>query len=296
MDDSASDPSLFLRLADKGRNSWWRYLITIVLAILVQTIVIAIVAVALNAKGLAPDKLVSSVMNPRHPVLFYANVALSFGGLLLGFIVGGAWLHRKSFADYVGRWRASAFALGFGVWLLVLLIDVAVDYGLRPGSFHISGAAFNPWIALLISLSLAVQTFAEEFIFRGYVTQGLLKIIRRPLPTGIISGLIFGALHIPNGWPQAASATVFGVGLALLAIRTGGLAFGYGMHLINNAFGAVVVVAGGDVFAGSPGLVMQNGPDMIAVDLAVVAVALIVIISAAYRRPPARPTVEMASH
>ena len=43
-------------------------------------------------------------------------------------------------------------------------------------------------------------------------------------------------MHIPNGWPQFANAVLFGVLTALIAIRTGGIAFTYGMHLVNNLF------------------------------------------------------------
>ncbi len=76
---------------------------------------------------------------------------------------------------------------------------------------------------------------------------------------------------------------MLGIGLALIAIKTGSLAFGYGLHLINNIFGAVVVVSGGDVFKGAPGLIMQNTPDLMAFDVGVVAVALTLIVAATYR-------------
>ena len=289
MDQTTTNQTVFQTLADKGRHSWWRYLVTVLLAFLVQAIVLIGGVITGVAVGFPADTLAKSIQDPGQPVLFFSAIGLSFAGLLAGFSLGGMWLHKKSFADYVGRWRFRGFALGFAVWLVVLLIDVAIGYVLRPTAFRISGAVFNPAMTGLICASLAVQTFTEEFIFRGYISQGLLKLIRRPLPTAIVSGLIFGALHIPNGWPQTASATMLGIGLTLIAIRTGSLAFGYGLHLINNVFGAVIVVSGGDVFKGSPGLIMQNAPDLIAVDVGVVAVALVVIVAATYRRGAARP-------
>jgi len=54
-------------------------------------------------------------------------------------------------------------------------------------------------------IGAAIQTFAEEFVFRGYLTQGLLVATRRTIPTVLISGALFGAMHIPNGLPQGPS-------------------------------------------------------------------------------------------
>jgi len=276
--------SKFLALAEKGRHSWWRYLVTVLLAFAVQTLVVIIGAIILIATGFPPDKLMTAAQDPGQPILFFSTVGLSFAALLLGFVLGGAWLHKKPISDYLGAWSWSGFAAGFGAWLIVLLVDVAIGYVLHPDGFTFSGAGIIPAVAAVTCLSLAVQTFTEEFIFRGYITQGLLKLFKRPIPAAIISGLIFGAFHIPNGWFQAASATLLGIGLALIAIKTGNLAVGWGLHLINNVFGAVIVVSGGDVFKGAPGLIMQNTPDLNGLDLGVVAVALVIIVGVIYRR------------
>lgn len=278
--------SLFQALADKGQNRWWRFLLATVLAFVVQTVVGVIAAIALVAAAFPPEKLAGSIMKPNDPVVFYAGMGVLFGGLLLGFVLGGAWLHKKTFGDYVGRWSLAAFMAGVALWLVVLIADAGLGYLVHPDAFRLSDVAPAPQIALLIAVSLAVQTFTEEFIFRGYITQGLLKAFRRPLPTAIVSGLIFGGMHIPNGWPSAASATMLGVALALIAIRTGGIGFGFGLHFINNLFGALIVVAGGDVLAGSPGLILQDSKPLIGLDLAVVAVGLAVLVAGVYRRGP----------
>jgi hypothetical protein len=55
---------------------------------------------------------------------------------------------------------------------------------------------------------------------------------------------------------------------AYIAIRTGGIAFTWGLHLINNLFGAVFVVSASDVFNGTPGLFTQSTPNLIWLDVA----------------------------
>ena len=89
--------------------------------------------------------------------------------------------------------------------------------------------------------------------------------------------------------PQWANATLFGLVTALIAIRTGGIAFTFGMHLINNLFGAVVVVSAGDVFNGAPGLWTQTTPGLMWWDvvLGVVLLALPAWVVLRPRRPTA---------
>jgi membrane protease YdiL (CAAX protease family) len=131
-----------------------------------------------------------------------------------------------------------------------------------------------------------VQTLTEEWIFRGWLTQALLLATKRPAPTALLSGVLFAALHIPNGWPQAASALVFGVVTALIAMRTGGIAFTWGMHVVNNLFGAAVVVSANDVFKGAAGLITQNTPRLQWADVAAELIGLGLMLALAWRLAP----------
>jgi len=116
--------------------------------------------------------------------------------------------------------------------------------------------------------------FAEEFIFRGYLTWAILLTLKKPL-LAAVSGLLFGALHIANGVPQAINALLFGIICSLIAIRMGGIALTSGIHMINNCFGAVMAVSARDVFKGSSGFVAQNAPQLMWWDLGLSSLALI---------------------
>jgi membrane protease YdiL (CAAX protease family) len=199
-----------------------------------------------------------------------------FGLLLLCFIAAVRLLHAKHFGDIVGAWSWRRLLTGAGVWLVVCLVAVLVDYLIQPSGFSNTAGGATLTLAFWAVPSLLVQTFTEEFIFRGYVTQGLLLATRRPMVTAVLSGLAFATLHIPNGWPQAASAAAFGLITALIAMRTGGIAFTFGLHLVNNLFGAVIVVSANDVFRGSPALITQATPHLMWLDATVPFVALLV--------------------
>jgi hypothetical protein len=60
-----------------------------------------------------------------------------------------------------------------------------------------------------------------------------------------------------------------------MAIRTGGLALGWGLHLANNLFGGIVVVSTGDVFKGAHGLFQQSTPGLDVFDFVFAVAALL---------------------
>ena len=101
---------------------------------------------------------------------------------------------------------------------------------------------------------------------------------------------MFGSVHLsnPNGLLSAASAATFGIATSLIAIRLGSLSFGYGMHLVNNVWGAVVVVSSDDVFKGAPAIFSQHTTGLDWSDVGIEAVCLAVVTTLVYvrTRPP----------
>jgi membrane protease YdiL (CAAX protease family) len=185
-----------------------------------------------------------------------------------------ALVQKKRPGDVIGVWRWPLYFWGLGVWIGVQCVLALIDVLIAPRGFALSATEATAPLALSALLGLVVQTFSEEFLFRGYVTQGILLALKKPLPAAIVSGVLFGAMHIPNGTIQAINAAVFGIVCSLIAIRTGGIALTCGIHLANNWFGAVVLVSTGDVFKGSPGLVTQNTPQLMWWDLCLGILAL----------------------
>lgn len=278
--------STYLEHAARGRNTWWRYVAGFVLALVLAVVIGLAIMIPLQLTGLMGD-FSGFLMDPTNPVPFYLSNGAIFLLLGLGFVLAARWLHGKRFTDLLGRWRWRDYGVGLLIWTGVVTAISLIDYLIAPTGFRFLGGAGLAAVLPAALVGLALQTFAEELVFRGYLTQGLLLAFRRPLPAALISGLLFGAMHIPNGWPHAASATVNGVVMALISIRTGGIAFTSGMHLANNLFAAVVVVSANDAFKGSPGLFSQNTPHLMWADVALGTLALVVLCVVILRRKPA---------
>jgi membrane protease YdiL (CAAX protease family) len=230
-----------------------------------------------------------ALSDPRQTAPYFTMVTVTFGVVLLGVWAAARLIQGKSFGDIVGRWRWGLVAKGFGVWLVVVVLSVLADFLLRPQGFTPSPDLRAPGFILWVAPALAIQTFAEEFVFRGVITQGLVRAFKRPWVACLVSGLIFGAAHIPNGAPSAISATVLGVVLAYMALETGGLALGWGLHLVNNLFAGIVVVSSSDVFHGAHGLIYQNTPGLEGFDVAFNVAAPLAVAWLLLRRPAGRP-------
>jgi len=277
----------FLEFARRGRTQWWCYVLAPILAMVIWVGLIVVAFVPAFIGHLIPADFDTLARDPSHPVFFYGFTGLIFGGLVLAFTGAVRIVHGKRFMDIVGAWSWRRMGFAAGLWLVVCIVCALVDYVVSPSGFHLTFGPQTATLAMIAIPSLAVQTFCEEFIFRGYVTQGLLLATKRPLVTAVISGLIFGAMHIPNGAPEAANAVLFGIVTALIAIRTGGLAFTYGLHLVNNLFGAIIVVSAGDVLHGSPGVITQVTPNLMWLDVGAACVAFALVWWLVASRPAA---------
>jgi membrane protease YdiL (CAAX protease family) len=197
-----------------------------------------------------------------HPVAFMCLTGLSFGIVLASAAAAFALVQRKRFGDITGTWSWRRFALGAAICTGLSVLSAAADYTLAPRGFSLTAGSTTWAFVAAAALALCVQSFTEEFIFRGWLTQGLLLATRRPALASAGSGLLFGSLHLSNGVPQAVSAAFFGFVTSLIAIRTGGIALTFGLHFANNLFGAVAVVSSDDVFHGLPAVITQRTPQL----------------------------------
>jgi sodium transport system permease protein len=93
----------------------------------------------------------------------------------------------------------------------------------------------NVGVGLLVFAVMPAIT--EEIAFRGYILSGL----QRTYKTGtaiVLSALLFGILHVLLSlFVQLFGATLLGLVIGLIAIRTGSLWPGVLFHFINNALG-----------------------------------------------------------
>lgn len=269
----------YLVFAARGRNSWWRYIVSLATACSVAIVLYAVMLACLSAARLIPRDFASYLQVPRDPAIFFAGMAMAFGALLAGFLAAIGVIQNKEVHDVIGRWSWAMVLRGAAIWGAAQVILILIDFLIAPQGFSFIFTAQTAVLAVFALAGLSIQTFAEEFIFRGWLTQGLLLATKRPLAAAALSGLAFGLLHVRSGVPQTIQAIAFGIVCSLIAIRTGGIAFTFGLHLVNNYFGAVIFETGADIFRGSPGVVALNMPQLVWPDLGLTVAALIAVLT-----------------
>ena len=161
-------------------------------------------------------------------------------------------LHKRSFAETVNgtrKVRIKRCFIGAAVWGILLVIFFLIDYLIDTENFRLQFnlSAFIP--LLFISLiMLTIQSTSEEFLFRGYLTQGVAGWTKSRWLAILIPALLFGLVHSFNPeikefgfWIAMPQYVFLGLLFGLISVLDDGIELAIGMHVINNVLGALLV-------------------------------------------------------
>lgn len=153
-------------------------------------------------------------------------------------------------------------ALVFAVPVLATVL-----YGLWNGELvrsHVALGTFLAWLPATLLL-FALQSAAEELLFRGYLAQGVQVIFRRTLVTVLLTALLFTAAHegsdIRAVWAQRADILATALFLSWTTLRFGRLEAAMGVHIANNILFACFVGGGAGGMLDFPGLTERIDPN-----------------------------------
>jgi len=173
----------YIEQAYKGKNEWWRYLLAIVTIFVGWQFlgVIPLFIVAFNQSDNLGE-LMSSSQNAFADLGIDSNLYLFV--MLLTFVFGLVFLlfavkkiHLRSIRSLITSrdkvdWNRVLF--GFGIWFLLSLLSLVVDYSLYP-EHYVYNFKPEPFLILVVItiLLMPLQTSFEELLFRGYLMQGI---------------------------------------------------------------------------------------------------------------------------
>lgn len=147
---------------------------------------------------------------------------------------------RKSLRIRMPHWTTLPLAVLLGITLhpMYMMLAKWITYtypiseqamaAMKPFTEQISAA---PWGTVLILMAL-VPAICEELAFRGFIFGGLVRQ-RGRLRAVIITALMFGISH--GVLQQSIAATIMGVLLGWISLRTGSVLPGMLIHFTNNA-------------------------------------------------------------
>lgn len=218
---------------------WPQMVVAVFGALMISVIGILIVA--------AIDPSVSAEHQAdRSPGSLLAVQAFLDFGFLLAAIIASAFANRARLGEALRRLGLRSFGPRILLTILIAIVAYAVVAIVVTGIFsphqedvakNLGAGDHSPLSITIIAgiLVVPVAAFCEEMFFRGMLFGGLRQSM--PLwPAALISGLIFGLLHLTAGdLGVALQLTLFGVILAWAYERSGTLWAPMTLHLINNA-------------------------------------------------------------
>lgn len=250
---------MFIAQAYKGLHDWWRYIVGIIIAIAGVFIFSAPHLIAIGIKTiqgsvdhtrLDDQNYILTMFESNLNLLF---ILLPFAGGLLALFLAVKYLHKQSLISLTTTrakidWKRFWFAFLF--WGIVSSGLVLIDYYMTPEDYVVN---FNlqPFLILCVIAIILVplQTSFEEYLFRGYLMQGIGVVAKYKIVPLIVTSLIFGLLHIANPEVDKLGPIIMvyyigtGLFLGILTLMDDGLELALGFHAANNLFTALLVTA-----------------------------------------------------
>ena len=177
-------------------------------------------------------------------------LTLPFALVFFGLIFHINKVHRRPVSTiFTGKekfnWKRTFFSFGlvFVILALSLLVQSWFSLDLK---FQFDIQKFLP-LLLVSVIMLSIQTTCEEVIFRSYLLQGLKNRLGSNKAAVLISGIMFGAIHVGNPEIQVIGYHILiyyiavGIFLGLITLFDNGMELAIGYHAANNIFAAIVV-------------------------------------------------------
>jgi len=158
------------------------------------------------------------------------------------------------------------FFIAFSWWSLMVLAVTGIELLLHKNFQLVFNAQKFFTLCLLSIILLPLQTSSEELVFRGYILQGIKKRTGSILSSILISGCMFGMMHISNpeiakiGYHILIYYIIVGVVLGAIAFYDSGLELSLGFHAANNLITALLITADWQAFQTDAIIVDSNPP------------------------------------
>jgi membrane protease YdiL (CAAX protease family) len=265
--DTPQPYALLMRARDWA---WWRPLLGLLLFAVLYGVAGFVLVIVVLVTGVVPDLAMLDLTDVA--VLLVTNLSLIVAipivwlcwlvphGLRIGWsssVLGR--LRWRLFLPWT--WRALA-TLGVAV-AASLLIAVAVT------RVPITGPSSSfPWMLLVVLTTTPLQAAAEEYVFRGYLSQTIAGWIGRAgvgaAVAAVVSAALFSAAHGPPDFQTFLYRFAIGLALSAAVWLTGGLEAAIALHAVNNVVIFLLAGALGDrAAAAEPGGVIGWGTSLL---------------------------------
>lgn len=255
---------MYIEQAFRAKHELWRYLVGALLVFLVSQLgaipLIFIATFKLMSDGgdvttIQDQNVLMSILDSNLTLFL---MLLGFAAGMLGLYLAIRYLHKQSFKEVTTSrkkvdWGRVFF--GFGLVAVITIAFTALDYYQNPEDYVVQ-FQLKPFLILLVIalIMIPIQTSFEEYLFRGYLMQGIGVSAKNRWVPLLITSVIFGGLHIAN--PEVSKIgyiiMVYYIGtglfLGIMTLMDEGMELALGYHAGNNLVAALLVTADWTVF------------------------------------------------
>ena len=248
---------MFIENVLKVKNEAWRYVIGFFIIFLITQLgsipfTVAIISkIGLDGGSNVDVKSMMTVLENSNQTLFYALLPYVFG--FFGIILVIKTLHNQSLLLLTTTRKKIDFnkiAISFIIAGFIIFFTVTISYLISPNEYLFNFKSDTFLILLIITiLFMPLQASFEEYLFRGYLMQGLGGVFGNRWMPLLITSLLFGLLHFWN--PEVSElGTIFlfqyvvtGLFLGLMTIMDDGMELSLGFHAGNNVLISLLITA-----------------------------------------------------
>lgn len=251
-----------LQRAFDHENQIWKYIVVFFLAIFVsQTVgaipLIIMLVVKMIQQGdnfVPPENSMDLSAYGIDPNFGLVLILIPF---LVMFVVSVLLIrsfHKRSLMDVINggvsfRWRN--FSVGFFTWGVIIFATIVISVYLNQDNYELrfNAQTFIPLVIISL-LMLPFQSGSEEFLIRGYLSQGIAARTRSNILVIIISSVVFASMHAVNPevkefgfWLVIPQYFLYGIFISIVAIMDNGIEMAIGLHSANNVVASIFVTS-----------------------------------------------------
>jgi len=240
---------MYIEQGYRGQLGLWKYLV--IPTGFIGIIIINYIAV-LNTPQ-STEEIMQVMVDKIGSNLVLITMLLPLAIALFILLVWVKLIHQQSITSLTTSrkkidWKRILFS--FVLWGAITAFFVVLDYYLNPENY-IWNFDLVPFLSLVVIAILLVplQTSFEEYLFRGYMMQGIGIFAKNRWVPLVVTSVLFGLMHIAN--PEVEK---LGYGIMIYYIGTGfflgiitlmdeGMELALGFHAANNLVTVLLVTA-----------------------------------------------------
>jgi len=246
---------MFIQQVFKFKYDFWRYLVGVAIILIAVTAGQVPLGVAVLLEGgyemvnMTQTQMLQLLDSNLSLFLILLSFAVGLGGIF--FVVKV--LHSQPIRALTTSRKKidwGRFFFAFGLVAIFAIATTLFDYYSNPQDYIVNFQPKPFFIMLVIAvIMIPLQTSFEEYLFRGYLMQGIGTLFKNRWSPLIITSLVFGGLHFFNPEVTKLGNIIMfyyiGTGflLGIMTLMDDGMELALGFHAGNNLVTAVLVTA-----------------------------------------------------